>query len=87
MTIGTGCTVVRESSISVDPELTSILGTGGTAPTISGWLRMNKLRLVTALNYLCGDDLRNASALPGTGPQYLRSLPIRPGGHPLLRPW
>ncbi|CAG8050717.1 unnamed protein product [Penicillium nalgiovense] len=86
MTIETGWTVVRKSSISVGLELTSTLGTGGTPPTISGWLKMNKLRLVTTLNYLCGEDLRDASALPRTGPQYLRSLTIRPGGHPCLRP-
>ncbi|KAJ5981782.1 hypothetical protein N7522_013410 [Penicillium canescens] len=61
-------------------------GTGGTPPTIGGWLKMNKLRVVLAFNYLCGDDLRDPSTLPRMGPQYLKSLTVRPGGHPSLRP-
>jgi hypothetical protein len=73
-------------SISPGPELTSILGTGGTPSTIGGWLKMNKLRVLQTFNYLCGDDLRDPSTLPRTGPQYLRSLTVRPGGHPSLRP-
>jgi hypothetical protein len=73
-------------SISAGPELTSILGTGGTPSTISGWLKMNKLRVLQTVNYLCGDDLRDPSTLPRTGPQYLRTLTVRPGGHPSLRP-
>ncbi|CAI7637909.1 unnamed protein product [Penicillium palitans] len=47
---------------------------------------MSMLRVVKAVRYPNGEDLRDSSALPGTGPQYLSSLTNRPGGHPLLKP-
>ncbi|KAJ5982222.1 hypothetical protein N7451_012322 [Penicillium sp. IBT 35674x] len=39
-----------------------------------------------ALNHLRGEDLRDASGLPRTGPQYLKPLTARPGGHLSLIP-
>lgn len=62
-------------------------GTGGIPPTIRGWFKANRLRIVRAFNYLCGDDLQGPSGLPQTEPRYLPpTLPQRAKGPPSLKP-
>lgn len=61
-------------------------GTGGSAPTWSGYWRMTKLRVQRFL--LFGKDkLTDASPLSSTGPSYLDSsaVPIRKGPRPPLQ--
>lgn len=45
------------------------LGTGGTPPTIRGYLKINKFRI---LRLLSNDDLKDASKLPRDGLSYIK---------------
>ncbi|OCK81542.1 hypothetical protein K432DRAFT_381245 [Lepidopterella palustris CBS 459.81] len=60
-------------------------GTGGTPPTVRGYLRIRKFWF---FRFFKRDDLRDASPLSTEGPTYLdKPIPRREGGRPKLTHW
>lgn len=77
----------RPFLLRLDSSLTCFgLGTGGTSPTILGYLKILRWGLYLALH---PEDLLDASGLPNTGPSYLRADLInkRYGHPPVLTKW
>ena len=62
-----------------------MIGTGGTPPTLQGYIKIRKFGLRRLLAW---DDLRDPSPLSDEGPRYLEiAIPPREGGHPNLTHW